>query len=287
MFGSIMTNEDPTSMSNTFEFSEADYVDIMLKDSIFDDKDTPETNDIESLMDNLQHLLQRETKQYFHAVTLSDYLRRKIIPRGLRLQKAPAFGLHNEEFCTRWCEILNKCSFDLMALVIKETTKQLETTKLEYERMEIQLGELVTKSKLTELKKELEHQRAELSKEIKMNKRVKFTRDMSDYQQSKVYFWKDGKTETKPQRTRTFIASSRGRRQPGAFKSWASSTSCDSDSDPAGRWRKSSPFLGRAQVDLPRKERRASRPRRNAEGANEKGNPLPPRVTRNNQRTRL
>ncbi len=94
---------------------------------------------------------------------------------------------------TRWCEILNKCSFDLMALVIKETTKQLESTRLDSKKMEIQLGEMVTKSKLTEFKKDLERQRAELSKGIRATKCTKFARDNGDYQHGKVYFWKDGK----------------------------------------------------------------------------------------------
>lgn len=280
-----MADEDCPSLSKTFEFSEADYSEILLKDSIFDENDTPCTTDAETLMDKLQHNLQREIKQYYHAVTLSDYLRQKIIPRGLRLQKSPAFGLQNSDFCTRWCEILNKCSFDLMALVITETTKQLESTKLETKKMEIQLGEMVTKSKLTEFKKDLERQRAEISKEIRAIKRTKFARDNADYQQGKIYFWKDGKPESNMfHRNRAATAGFRTRQQHGN-RSLASSTSCDSDSDSVVRWRNGSTFLGRTQPDNQRIDRRLNRPRRGAEGAREKHSSLPPRMTRSNQGT--
>lgn len=279
-----MADEDCPSSSKTFEFSEADYSEILLKDSIFDENDTSCGIDVESLMDKLQHYLQREIKQYYHAVTLSDYLRQKIIPRGLRLQKAPAFGLENSDFCTRWCEILNKCSFDLMALVIKETTKQLESTRLDSKKMEIQLGEMVTKSKLTEFKKDLERQRAELSKEIRATKRTKFARDNGDYQHGKVYFWKDGKPESNTfHRRRAATAGFRRRRQPGDNRTWASSTSCDSDSDPVGRRRNGSTFLGRTQPDSQGMDRRINRSRRDAEGASGKGFSLLPRMTRSNQ----
>lgn len=37
--------------------------------------------------------------------TLSEYLRSKLIPRGLRIQKAPTLGYRDQAFCTKCCEI--------------------------------------------------------------------------------------------------------------------------------------------------------------------------------------
>lgn len=89
--------------------------------------------------------------------------------------------------------------------------------------MEIQLGENVTKSKLTELKIDLEVQRAEFSKEIRAIKRTEFARDNDDYQHGRVYFWKDGKPDSNTfHRSRVAPGVSHRRRQPGDNGSWAS-----------------------------------------------------------------
>lgn len=110
---------------------------------------------------------------------------------------------------------------------------------------------MVTKSKLTELKKDLERQRAELSKEIRAIKRTKFARDNGDYQHGKVHFWKDGKPESNLfHHSLAATAGFHRHRQPGDRRTWASSTSCDSDSDPVGRWQNGSILLGRTHPDI-------------------------------------
>lgn len=35
-------------------------------------------------------------------------------------------GKKTEEFCERWCAILNKCAFDLMTLLVDQLKKDLE-----------------------------------------------------------------------------------------------------------------------------------------------------------------
>ncbi len=235
------------SQSGTFEYSEAERARIMLKDSLFDEVETPDFRDIDGITDQLYKLHERETKQYFHAVTLSDYLRKKIIPRGLRLQKAPAIGLKNSDFCQRWTEILNKCSFDLMALTINELNEQLEKTRAEVKQLDAQLiKELSDKKKLTELKKNIEHYVAKCSNEIRIRKKAKFARDINDYKQNKVYFWKDGKPEREKQHQDNARHGSRGRRQPNRhYRGWPSSSSLESGSDTSSQPGRA-PFLGRA-----------------------------------------
>lgn len=227
---------DPTpSQSGTFEYSEAERARIMLKDSLFDEVETPDYRDIDGITQQLYKLHERETKQYLHAVTLSDYLRKKIIPRGLRLQKAPALGLDNPDFCQRWTEILNKCSFDLMALAINELNEQLEKTRAEVKQLDVQLNkELADRKKLTELKKDIEQYAAQCSNEIRTRKKVKFARDMDDYKQKKVYFWRDGKPEQRERQHRdnTRYGSRGYRQQPSQhYRGWPSSSSLESGSD--------------------------------------------------------
>ena len=120
-----------STQSNTFEFTEADYAQIMLSDSLFTGSTQMEDG---TTANELAKLQEKETRSYLHAVTLSDYLRRKMIPKGLRIDKIPIFGLDNKEFLDRWCEILNKCSFDLMALTIREATSEMTSTREEIQR---------------------------------------------------------------------------------------------------------------------------------------------------------
>lgn len=268
--------ETYASPSGTFEFNQEDYDRIMLKESIFDE-DTTDPKESDALTHQLFNLQEREIRQHLHAVTLSDYLRKKIIPRGLRLQKAPALGQDNPTFCTRWCEILNKCSFDLMALVISEITVQLESTREDFKQTEIKLKVLSDKKKLGEIKKELERHRIDCTSEIRSVKRTKFARDTEDYKQSKVYFWRDGKPESlaKSQHNQGQRARPVRQRQQGNRKSWLSSSSYDSGSDVNGQSERGVSFLGyglRKPQNVQRWRRADPFPRKNvAEEVSEKG----------------
>lgn len=53
------------------------------------------------------------------------------MPHGFQLVRSPVIGKYSKTFVIHWCEILNMCSFDLMALTIQELSYQLEKTKEE------------------------------------------------------------------------------------------------------------------------------------------------------------
>ena len=60
--------------------------------------------------------------QFYH---FSDYWRKGLIPRGLRIMKFPANGAQGKtEFRDKWEAIRNKCYFDLMQLLIEEAKKE-------------------------------------------------------------------------------------------------------------------------------------------------------------------
>ena len=58
-----------------------------------------------------------------HASTLLEYCCVQRIPRGLRILKEPGMCRDNHEFVGIWNEILNKCSQDLMILIIETSSK--------------------------------------------------------------------------------------------------------------------------------------------------------------------
>lgn len=76
------------------------------------------------------------TRISLHASTLNEYVAKNQIPRGLRIQKGPVLFMDHGDFKTKWEAILNKCSQDLMLLLIEEsitTSTMLEADIIELE----------------------------------------------------------------------------------------------------------------------------------------------------------
>lgn len=195
--------------SNTFEFSKEDYEKIILKESLFENGTTTLNMTQEDSKKVLKNLYSCETRTFLHAVTLSDYLRQKKIPRGLRIQKSPTIGLNNPAFCEKWCEITNKCSFDLMALLIQELSEQLTQARNQIKEVQDKVNnEILDKEKLKELFAECEQFKEKLEADITSIKKKKFERDAEDYRKGSVYSWRNrqhhrenyGRTNTAPPR---------------------------------------------------------------------------------------
>jgi hypothetical protein len=95
---------------------------IITTTSLLDEMTATEDTgmDLNKAYRDLQHLMEKDTKLDLNSITLSDYWRKGLIPRGLRIMKIPANGAQGKtEFRDKWEAILNKCSFDLMLLLIE------------------------------------------------------------------------------------------------------------------------------------------------------------------------
>lgn len=186
---------DPAT-SATFEFTQQDYTRIILQDSLFNNATAQSNSGLTTK--SLQKLEERETRLFLHAVTLSDYMRAKRIPRGLRINKGPIMGKDNSNFCDQWTAILNKCSFDLMALTIQEVTANLATVRDEISELKTKLGTEVNDPVILKQKlEECEQHKQELTKEITVSKRRKFERDTLDYERGRVYQWRNPTPKTR------------------------------------------------------------------------------------------
>lgn len=145
---------------------------------------------MEDISKTLKHLQQKETRLLLHGTTLSEYVRSKRIRCGLRIQKAPTLGRGNDDFCTKWCEILNKASLDLMVLVIEYTHDELKSVRADIQvtkdTAHTMMNEETVLTLETDLKKSLDEYQDMLQK-MKMRK---FKRDTMDYKDDKVYPWR-------------------------------------------------------------------------------------------------
>lgn len=190
----------PSTTAATFEFTEQDYTRIILQDSLFN-SDTTRDNASTSFK-QLQRLEERETRLFLHAVTLSDYMRAKRIPRGLRINKGPIIGKDKSTFCDQWAAILNKCSFDLMALTIQEVTTSLAAVRDEITEAKNKLNtELTDPGVLRQRLEECEKLKQQLATEITMSKKEKFERDALDYERGRIYQWRNAIPKKRPGRS--------------------------------------------------------------------------------------
>lgn len=125
-FASI--NATTGNKSETLSYTDEQGANIILSFSLFQEMLQPPEPSVVSLSRELEDLKKRDLRLLWHSITLSEYWRVKRIPRGLRLQKTPSFGLDDPDL-HKWEQILNKCSLDLMLLIIQKTTSERDKTK--------------------------------------------------------------------------------------------------------------------------------------------------------------
>lgn len=171
----------------TFTFSESDSKKILFPPVEFSQ---------EARMDTyptvLEQLCKKETRSLLHGSVLSQYYRMSRIPRGLRIYKKPTLGRDNAEFCKKWCEILNKCSLDLMLLVIKNENEELEKSRADIDALRKEMTELMPTEKLKNTVEDCEKKIAAYKRELEQYKMKKYRRDAMDYRDNRVYPWLSG-----------------------------------------------------------------------------------------------
>lgn len=182
----------------TFEYNEEQRTKIICEESLFDQEGFQTIE----ISDDLHFLTKQRVKAHLHAITLSDYIRQGIIPKGLRLQKEPMLSKKTEDFCDRWCAILNKCSIDLMTLLVEEHKKAQDDLDKKIEEHKQMLSETIkNKENLEEILKQTQELQESLTKEIKEEKIKKFNKDKKDSMEGNIYNWRNPKWIDRP-RTR-------------------------------------------------------------------------------------
>lgn len=139
--------------------------------------------------DKLVAVQKRLIRSELHRLSLIEYLRRQHIPRGLRVYKEPRLFATNAAFLSKWNCILNKCSCDLMVLIVDTAKLTLEDLNKE---AQVLLDEL--KSKETDINfksrgADMSKQLDQLREEVKVAKAKKLKWDYDDYTSGYVYPW--------------------------------------------------------------------------------------------------
>lgn len=172
-------------------FSHEEGQNIIVAGTLLSASNTPEDNgDLTSTFMELKKLLQKDVKLELNAITLSDYWRHGLIPRGLRIRKFPAYSMDNKEFTEKWEAILNKCSLDLMLLLIEESKKDRLKVQQEITEVRNQLESNAATEEKENLEVQLQEELLKFTDNVKKQKVDKFKRDEKDYKDGRVYTWK-------------------------------------------------------------------------------------------------
>lgn len=176
-------------MANTLFFTCEQGKKIIVTESLLS-MDSIQSEDTHTVCFELKKLLEKDKRLELHAMTLSDYWREEMIPRGLRIVKFPSFGRDNSDFKSKWEAILNKCSFDLILLLIEESKRQRADIQQTIKETKEKLSKSVANVKeREEREKKLNEDVDRLAKEIAKIKLRKFKRDKQDYVDGSVYSW--------------------------------------------------------------------------------------------------
>lgn len=174
--------------ADTFAFSQLE-IDSVI--SQYSDPNNPFVKD-DSIIKKQFESLKRKAVQYsLHTTTLIEYLKTKRIPRGLRLNLKPSFCREDKDFCNKWFAILNKCSLDLITLTVQGIQNQIEGLNnniLETQKkLESQLQPGDFRTYLESVTASVDqYQRDTLNIKLK-----KYRRDLLDYEEGRVYTWRE------------------------------------------------------------------------------------------------
>ncbi|XP_069618158.1 uncharacterized protein [Ranitomeya imitator] len=136
-----------------------------------------------------RHTLQRKTKIWWNKTTLENYLDKKIVPRGLRIQLYPTYELGEKDLVTRWTSAASKCSLEFIQILIENNASSLTELDKELESIATLLAKDMSTDQVNKWSKDLETDALKWEEKISQEKSKKYQRDVEDYDSNKIFRW--------------------------------------------------------------------------------------------------
>ncbi|XP_075690643.1 uncharacterized protein LOC142658921 [Rhinoderma darwinii] len=154
--------------------------------------------DLREQTNKLKELLRHRTRIWWNKAFLDRYLSKGLVPRGLRIQVFPSFPTDEGVFKDKWESLATTCSRGFMDLLIQSNTTTLVGIEKEIEDLQISLKKDLSSEALDQLNTDLEKDFQKWEQEICSIKTKKFQRDITDFQQGRVYKWRRGNPRVGP-----------------------------------------------------------------------------------------
>ncbi|KAM4054244.1 uncharacterized protein ACNLHF_006667 [Anomaloglossus baeobatrachus] len=192
--GALQTNPRPVFPLPTMDYKTRDISWKTLCSRAFDGN-LPDGMGIEQrgrteLQSNVKRLLHRRTKVWWNRAFLEGYISKQMIPRGLRMQVFPSFPVEDTTFINKWEEICSTSSLKLMELLVGYNSKTLEEVDKELDSTYLELKTISSAEEIAAFDAMMAASSEEWEKAIRETHSKKIMRDMTDYQQLRVYRWR-------------------------------------------------------------------------------------------------
>ncbi|XP_075690371.1 uncharacterized protein LOC142658662 isoform X2 [Rhinoderma darwinii] len=152
--------------------------------------------DTRVLINRLKELLKLRTKIWWNKAFLDRYLSKGLIPRGLRIQVFPSFSIEEDNFKDKWEILSTTCSRGFMDLLIQSNIATLVGIEKEIDEIQVSLKKDLSNDALDKLNIDLDKEFQKWEQEICSIKTKKFQRDVADFQQGRVFKWRQGRPRT-------------------------------------------------------------------------------------------
>ncbi|XP_073414454.1 uncharacterized protein [Dendrobates tinctorius] len=147
--------------------------------------------DDKGLMMKYKNLVNKKTRIWWTKTSLDNYIKQKIIPRGLRIQLYPTFSLDDTELISKWESVSSACSMSFMEIINIKNASILEELDIELNKLQEELVAKLSKEALEKFFQDLNHDMEKWEQQISKNKMKKYQRDVMDYDQKKVFRWQN------------------------------------------------------------------------------------------------
>ncbi|KAM9320185.1 E3 ubiquitin-protein ligase TRIM63 [Gastrophryne carolinensis] len=173
--------------ADTFAYTQAD-LDSLI--GSYSEISNPIAKDQTLIKKQLEVLKRRHIQYDLHAVTFVEYLRARRILRGLRINLKPSFCKEGTDFHDRWFQILNKCSLDLMTLIVQSIQVQLKELDQEIQMVRDKLETSLDTGEFKTYIEPLDVTLQQYHNETLTMKLNKYKRDILDYESNRIYNWR-------------------------------------------------------------------------------------------------
>ncbi|XP_068102454.1 uncharacterized protein [Hyperolius riggenbachi] len=190
---------EPVSFAVTFAYNDDDITRILSQVECESFATAPGAADVVTQKE-LFELKKQVLSLTLHQSFLAEYIRSKRIPRGYRIGLRLTLLNDDPLFVTRFFEILNKGSLDVMLLTVERLHVKVTGLKKQIAEKEDKIRSTLPEEQFDSLCQEQQEKLEEARQVILQRKQGKIARDAEDYRLGRVYTWKkERRTQRRPQ----------------------------------------------------------------------------------------
>ncbi|XP_073422017.1 uncharacterized protein [Dendrobates tinctorius] len=149
-----------------------------------------EDHSLDSQALEIEKLLLKRTKIWWNRAFLEKYVSSNMIPRGLRVRVTPSFPIEDDDFIKRWEEACGTCSLIFMKLLIERNSKIIVDLDKTIDDIERNFKAVCASEKIAAFESRIEKNLDLCVKKINETQASKFQRDIKDFANKGVYFWR-------------------------------------------------------------------------------------------------